>query len=75
MPRKQFETTLEKYNESKDKLPEWIMLRIKELWNFLNIFFDKAFFTLNKKVELSQLKDSIKKSFPTVVKLRDVFKK
>lgn len=78
MPRKIWaeKTTLEKYNETKtDIIPEWIILRIKELWNLLNIFFDKAFFTINNKIEISELKVSIKKSFPTVVKLRDIFKK
>nr|MDD3719869.1 hypothetical protein [Candidatus Gracilibacteria bacterium] len=78
MPRKigAEKTTLEKYNETKtDIIPEGIILRIKELGNLLNIFFDKAFFTINNKIEISELKVSIKKSFPTVVKLRDIFKK
>lgn len=78
MPKTNIETktTLEKYNESQsDVIPDIIKLRIKELWNLLWIFFDKAFWKMFTKVDLAQLKWLVEKNFPTVVKLRDIIKK
>lgn len=77
MARKNLEqTTLEKYNESKsDAIPESILLRIKEWRWVLWVFFEKAFFKINTKQTLWNLKTAIQSSIKSVTDLRNVFKK
>ncbi len=76
MSKIEWRSTLDKYNESQSEvIPEVIKLRIKELWNLLWIFFEKSFWKMFTKVDLSQLKWLVEKNFPTISKWRDTLKK